>query len=155
MTLLRDLGFSPPDSSATITPNEVSTNAQCIELDLGTEAYQTISAFARKHGSSLFGVIYTAIALSLHKQSGLEDIVIGTSASGRTDAEFFDTVGYFTTMVAHRIQFDTEQSVESLLLPLPSMTLCAMQTSRLILSKNHWGCPLPMAYSLMSIYTFK
>ncbi|MGP5373023.1 condensation domain-containing protein [Psychrobacter alimentarius] len=116
---LRDApkGFSPPDSSdsATITPYEISTNAQCIELDLGTEAYKTISAFARQHGSSLFGVIYTAIALSLHKQSGLDDIVIGTSASGRTDAEFFDTVGYFTTMVAHRIQFDTEQSVESLL----------------------------------------
>ena len=114
---LRDApkGFAPPDPSATITLNEVSTNAQCIELDLGTAAYQTISAFARQHGSSLFATIYTAIALSLHKQSGLDDIVIGTSASGRTDAEFFDTVGYFTTMVAHRIQFDTEQSIESLL----------------------------------------
>ncbi len=114
---LRDApkGFAPPDPSATITSSEASTNAQCIELDLGTAAYQTISTFARQHGSSLFGVIYTAIALSLHKQSGLDDIVIGTSASGRTDAEFFDTVGYFTTMVAHRIQFDTEQSIESLL----------------------------------------
>lgn len=99
----------------TMEAKDISTNAQWIDLDLGTHAYEKLSAFARQHGSSLFSVIYTAIALSLYKHSHLKDIIIGTSASGRTEPEFFDTVGYFTTMVAHRVQFDAEQSIESLL----------------------------------------
>ncbi|MBJ7539350.1 condensation domain-containing protein [Marinomonas transparens] len=95
--------------------NEISTKAQWMELDLGNDAFKKLSAFARLHGSSIFSVLYTAITLSLHKQGNLDEIVIGTSASGRTEADFFDTVGYFTTMVAHRVQFDTDDSVDSLL----------------------------------------
>lgn len=99
----------------TMAAKEISTNAQWIDLDLGTHAYENLSAFARQHGSSLFSVIYTTIALSLYKHSHLKEIIIGTSASGRTEPEFFDTAGYFTTMVAHRVSFDAEQSMESLL----------------------------------------
>ncbi|KAA3523661.1 hypothetical protein DXM29_20485 [Agrobacterium tumefaciens] len=45
----------------------------------------------------------------------LSDIVIGTSADGRTDAQFYDTIGYFTTMVAHRVQFEPEMTVAGLI----------------------------------------
>jgi non-ribosomal peptide synthetase component F len=76
---------------------------------------EQLGASARLHQSSLFSVIYTAIALSLHKLGNLSDLVIGTSASGRTDPAYFDTVGYFTTMVAHRVQFAPEQSLAGLL----------------------------------------
>ena len=60
-------------------------------------------------------MVYTAIALALHKLGDLPEIVIGTSSSGRTDAAYFDTVGYFTTMVAHRVRFDRRQSLGDLL----------------------------------------
>lgn len=36
----------------------------------------------------------------------MRELVIGTSASGRNNAQFFDTIGYFTTVVVHRIIFD-------------------------------------------------
>lgn len=70
-----------------------------------------LHGFARQNDSSLFGVIYTAIALALHKVGNLCDLVIGTSASGRTDPAYYETVGYFTTMVAHRVQFEPRQNV--------------------------------------------
>lgn len=72
-----------------------------------------------------------------------QSIVIGTSTSGRTDAEFLDTAGYFTTMFAHRIQFDTEQSVESLLNDITFTSNGSMRYAdiRLTLFKNHWGAP--------------
>ncbi|WP_337993064.1 condensation domain-containing protein [Aeromonas dhakensis] len=60
---------------------------------------------ARGHDASLFTLMYTAIALSLHQLGQAEEILIGTSTSGRTDPAFFDSVGYFTTMVAHRVSF--------------------------------------------------
>lgn len=39
---------------------------------------------------------------------------MGTSTSGRNDAEFFDTVGYFTTVVVHRVRFDEGLTVAGL-----------------------------------------
>lgn len=102
-----DAGLSEPDNS--------TAKAKCLELKTPPDTYNRLSAFARAHESSLFGVMYTAIALALHKQGELKDIVMGTSASGRTDPKYFDAVGYFTTMVAHRVQFDTQQTVGALI----------------------------------------
>ena len=76
---------------------------------------QGLYALARQHGASLFSVFYTAIALALHKLGDLRDIAIGTSASGRTDPATYDAVGYFTTMVAHRITFDPDSTVQALM----------------------------------------
>lgn len=102
------------DKSA-VSFSEGSSKAQWIELVPEQGTYELLSAVAKEHGSSLFGVVYTAIALALHNLGSLKDLVIGTSASGRTDPEFFDTVGYFTTMVSHRVQFLPHQSVGELI----------------------------------------
>ncbi|RBP85793.1 condensation protein [Marinomonas rhizomae] len=110
----KGLSFSESNYQADVT-GDMSTKAQWTELDLGKDAFQKLSTFARQHESSLFSVLYTAIALSLHIEGKLEEVVIGTSASGRTDPDFFDTVGYFTTMVAHRVQFDHHELINGLL----------------------------------------
>lgn len=41
--------------------------------------------------------------------------MVGTSASGRTDSGYFDTIGYFTTVVAHRVRFREEMTVGELI----------------------------------------
>lgn len=94
---------------------EDSTRAQWFEIQPEQAQIDQLYAFARQNNASLFGVIYSAIALALHKVGGLSDLVVGTSASGRTDPAYYDTVGYFTTMVAHRVQFDARQTVGSLI----------------------------------------
>ena len=86
-----------------------------LQLSFDHTFHQQISAFARTHHASIFSVFYTAIASVLQKEGDLQEIVIGTSASGRTDPNYFDTVGYFTTMVAHRIRFSPQQTFDSLL----------------------------------------
>ncbi|WP_239374249.1 condensation domain-containing protein [Snodgrassella gandavensis] len=85
------------------------------QIDFDSAFHHNISVFAKAHHASIFSVFYTAIATVLQKEGNLQEIVIGTSASGRTDPNYFDTVGYFTTMVAHRIQFSPQQSFASLL----------------------------------------
>ncbi|MDD0975287.1 condensation domain-containing protein [Pseudomonas fontis] len=94
---------------------ESSTRAQWFEIKPDQALTDNLYGFARQNNASLFGVVYTAIALALHKVGGLHDLVIGTSASGRTDPAYYDTVGYFTTMVAHRVQFDPQQAVGALI----------------------------------------
>lgn len=45
----------------------------------------------------------------------LGDLVIGTSASGRNDPAWFDTVGYFTTMTAHRLALGAQDTPAALI----------------------------------------
>ena len=97
-----DVGQLPAD----INPIE----ANWLEIDLGTHAHDVVSSISREQNSSIFSVVYSAIAQALHEAGNLKDLVIGTSASGRDEAKYFDSVGYFTTMVAHRVMFKPEHS---------------------------------------------
>lgn len=100
----------------TITlPENTAPQVKWLEIRFDSAFHQHISAFAKLHHASIFSVFYTAIATILQKEGNLDEIVIGTSASGRTDPNYFDTVGYFTTMVAHRTRFTPQQSFTALL----------------------------------------
>lgn len=100
----------------TITlPENTAPQVKWLEIRFDSAFHQHISAFAKLHHASIFSVFYTAIATILQKEGDLDEIVIGTSASGRTDPNYFDTVGYFTTMVAHRTRFTPQQSFTVLL----------------------------------------
>lgn len=105
------LQLPDPDAASCGVGKPTSSKAQCVQIKLAEGVLEALQFFARGHESSLFSVVYAAIALSLHKLGHTKDLVIGTSASGRTDAAFFDTVGYFTTLVAHRVQFDAEHTL--------------------------------------------
>nr|WP_277395240.1 condensation domain-containing protein [Erwinia sp. JH02] len=72
-------------------------------------------SLTKQHSASLFNVVYAGIATALHLLGAPQDMVIGTSASGRNDARFFDTIGYFTTVVAHRLRFDRAPTLATLI----------------------------------------
>ncbi|MFC3395401.1 condensation domain-containing protein [Brenneria rubrifaciens] len=76
-----------------------------VELKIARSVSEGLYRLAHEHSASLFNVVYAGIAATLHGLGAPDDLVIGTSASGRNDARFFDTIGYFTTVVAHRLRF--------------------------------------------------
>ncbi|EMI5483720.1 acinetobactin non-ribosomal peptide synthetase subunit BasB [Acinetobacter baumannii] len=119
-------GLNLPVSEHELNAEKEKPPVQWLELKFAPEMHEKLLAFSRQHSSSIFTVLYTAIAHALQKQGNLKDIVIGTSASGRTDPEFFDTVGYFTTMVAHRTQFSPSDSFQSLLHNISTMINTSM-----------------------------
>ena len=93
---------------------EASAAGGWVEFKLDRETTEGLYALARQSSASLFNVVYAGIAASLRQLGSLPELVVGTSASGRSDAAFFDTVGYFTTVVAHRIRFDETMSLGGL-----------------------------------------
>lgn len=93
---------------------EASAAGGWVEFKLDREATEGLYALAKQSSASLFNVVYAGIAASLRQLGSLPELVVGTSASGRSDAAFFDTVGYFTTVVAHRIRFDEAMSLGGL-----------------------------------------
>ena len=121
--LLRDVtpGLQLPavtsGTEASIAPAQGagSTDARWFEIQTDQATVDGLHTFARQNDASLFGVLYTGIALALHKVGDLRELVIGTSASGRTDPAYYDTVGYFTTMVAHPVRFEPRQPVGELI----------------------------------------
>ncbi|EMH8414639.1 acinetobactin non-ribosomal peptide synthetase subunit BasB [Acinetobacter baumannii] len=119
-------GLNLPVSEHELNAEKEKPPVQWLELKFAPEMHEKLLAFSRQHSSSTFTVLYTAIAHALQQQGNLKDIVIGTSASGRTDPEFFDTVGYFTTMVAHRTQFSPSDSFQSLLHNISTMINTSM-----------------------------
>ncbi|MFP0613101.1 acinetobactin non-ribosomal peptide synthetase subunit BasB [Acinetobacter baumannii] len=119
-------GLNLPVSEHELNAEKEKPPVQWLELKFAPEMHEKLLAFSRQHSSSIFTVLYTAIAHALQHQGNLKDIVIGTSASGRTDPEFFDTVGYFTTMVAHRTQFSPSDSFQSLLHNISTMINTSM-----------------------------
>ncbi|EKO3552581.1 peptide synthetase [Vibrio fluvialis] len=86
-----------------------------VEFKLDTNVALGLNQLARQQGASLFNVVYAAISLALKKLGAPSQLVVGTPASGRLDAEFFDTVGYFTTLAMHVVHFDRAESVAELI----------------------------------------
>lgn len=97
------------------TAQDESVAGGWVEMQLDHTVSEGLYALAKENGASLFNVVYAVIATSLQRLGDLSDLVIGTSASGRTDSDYFDTIGYFTTVVAHRVRFDRDASVGGLI----------------------------------------
>ncbi|WP_417711861.1 condensation domain-containing protein [Roseibium aggregatum] len=102
-----------PDLPAATEPEDTVAGSW-VEMRLKKDVSEGLYALAKDNSASLFNVVYGAISAALQKLGGLTDLVIGTSASGRTDPDYFDTVGYFTTVVAHRVRFNDGQTVGGL-----------------------------------------
>ncbi|WP_071058083.1 condensation domain-containing protein [Pelistega sp. MC2] len=66
-------------------------------------SYNQIYSYVQKRKISIFTLFYSIISIALMKSYDMKEVIVGTSSSGRDDSRFFDTVGYFTTMIAHRL----------------------------------------------------
>ncbi|WP_343565076.1 condensation domain-containing protein [Kiloniella sp. b19] len=109
------LDLFPEDQSTAKAEGESSPEGGWIEFKLDRQTSDGLYHCARENNASLFNVTYAAIAASLQSLGALKDLVVGTSASGRTDPAYFDTIGYFTTVVAHRIRFETGMTAPGLI----------------------------------------
>lgn len=89
-------------------------NGGWLEFEVDPAVAEGLYQLARRNNASLFNVVYAGITSALRLLGGPADLLVGTSTSGRNDAEFFDTVGYFTTVVVHRVRFDEGLTVAGL-----------------------------------------
>ena len=105
------LALPEPDGAALSEAGAPTTGAGWLKRRLEPNLMEGLYAIARRNKVSLFNLVYAAIAATLCRLGGRREIVIGTSASGRNDPRYFETVGYFTTMVAHRIRVDADASL--------------------------------------------
>ncbi|MFG2330906.1 amino acid adenylation domain-containing protein [Streptomyces sp. NPDC048604] len=66
------------------------------------ELTQAVKDLAKREGVSVFVVLLAAWEVLLHRLSGQDDIVVGTTSSTRGRPEIESTIGYFLTMLPLR-----------------------------------------------------
>ncbi|MEK6424866.1 MAG: amino acid adenylation domain-containing protein, partial [Burkholderia gladioli] len=74
-----------------------------------------LAHLGRQRGVSLFTLFLVALAVLHHRQSGREDICIGTTTAGRDDALLEPLVGFFINILPLRLDLSGEPDVAALL----------------------------------------
>lgn len=67
------------------------------------ELVQKWTAFAKQHETTLFQSLTALVMTLLHRQTGQQDIVVGTPVAGRTHPDLESQVGFFVNMLALRM----------------------------------------------------
>ena len=77
-------------------------------LQLPQAFCETLAAESRTRGVTEFMMLATALAITLHRWTGQEDIVIGTVAAGRTRREVENLIGCFMNFLPIRMRLAKE-----------------------------------------------
>ncbi|MBX9347105.1 amino acid adenylation domain-containing protein, partial [Chromobacterium vaccinii] len=80
--------------------------SQVIDPVVPESLARRLNDLADRQGSGLFAIMLSAYQVLLHRYSGLDDIIIGSSLPGRTRSKWGRVVGEFVNSVALRCQID-------------------------------------------------
>lgn len=71
-------------------------------IDLGVELGNQLKELGNRHNATFFMVLYSGLALLIHKYCKQEDIVIGTAIANRTQTQFKNLVGFLANTLTIR-----------------------------------------------------
>ncbi|WP_240505100.1 non-ribosomal peptide synthase/polyketide synthase [Nocardia mangyaensis] len=97
-----------------------------VEFELGGVLTRRLDEVARTHGTTLFTLVHSALAVLLAKQSGSADITIGAPVAGRGARELDDLVGMFVNTVVLRTEVDSRAPFTDLLAQARRRDLAAL-----------------------------
>jgi amino acid adenylation domain-containing protein len=104
----------------------VQTHNGAVErVFLPRHAADAVLALARQEGATLFMVLMAAMDLVLSRQSGQDDVVVGTPIAGRTRAETDRVVGLFLNSLSLRVSLAGDPAFRELLRRVRDTTLDA------------------------------
>ena len=82
-------------------------------LELDTDISSKIRQFAKQHNSTLFAVMLAAYNMLLYKYTGQEDVILGTTVSGRTHDDVNQSMGLFVNTIVLRNYPSGDKSINS------------------------------------------
>jgi amino acid adenylation domain-containing protein len=96
-----------------------------IRLDTGLT--RSLKELSEQHQSTLFMTLLAAFKTLLFRYTGQEDVIVGTTASGRSQARFAGVMGYFVNPVVLRTNFSGDPQFTKLLADVRQTVLGALQ----------------------------
>lgn len=73
-------------------------------IDLPPELIQRLRQFGKSEGATLYMTLLAGFAATLRRWTGQEDVVVGTSVSGRDHPAFGELIGFFVNTLPLRIR---------------------------------------------------
>lgn len=86
-----------------------------VEVRFDAELTAQLRALAQRHGTTLYLTLLTAWSMVLSRTCGQDDIVIGTPTANRPHEELESLIGFFTNMLALRVNLADDPDVATLL----------------------------------------
>ena len=86
-----------------------------VTTEIDDATLQAIKAVSRKHGCTLNMTLLTAFSLLLHRFSAQDDLIVGTSVTGRPFRGSMEMAGYCTHLVPVRSRLNGDPSFSELL----------------------------------------
>nr|WP_280494966.1 amino acid adenylation domain-containing protein [Nocardia farcinica] len=86
-----------------------------VDVTVDAELTGALDRVARTHGTTLFTVLHSALAVLLAKLSGGTDICVGVPVAGRGERELDDLVGMFVNTVVLRTEIEAKAGFADLL----------------------------------------
>jgi amino acid adenylation domain-containing protein len=83
-------------------PQQPSHRGSAVSRRLDADRHRALAGLARTHSATLFMVLQAGLAVLMSRLGAGEDIVLGTSLSGRTEEPLADVVGFFVNTMALR-----------------------------------------------------
>ncbi|MFI5799705.1 amino acid adenylation domain-containing protein [Streptomyces sp. NPDC051677] len=108
-------------------PAVPSVDGGSFTIDFPDELVDRLEEFAEGEGVTPFVVLLSVLYELLHRYSGQDDIVVGTTMANRTREEFEDTIGFFVNTVALRQDLSDVPSFKGLLLAVRDTLRSAQQ----------------------------
>lgn len=87
---------------------EPSSEGDWLEFSFDKKITGQLNQLAKVNKSSMFHVVYAAFSLAMYYLGAGKKVLVGTSAYGRDDPRYQDTVGLFTNVLLNHVQFDEE-----------------------------------------------
>ncbi|WP_457033053.1 amino acid adenylation domain-containing protein, partial [Kitasatospora sp. P5_F3] len=110
-------GPAEPTLTAPAGPVAAGVRARRLVRELPEEESAAVTAFARSRGLTLSNLVQLAWALLLRRLTGSDDVVFGTTVSGRTGdvPDLENMIGLFMNTVPTRVRWTAGEPVEAVL----------------------------------------
>ena len=96
-------------------PPVQTANSNIVSILLDRDLTNRVAALAREHGCSMFMTALAALLVLLRRQSGEDDIVVGTQVAGRDHVEVESLVGLFINTLVLRTDLSGQPTFPELL----------------------------------------
>jgi amino acid adenylation domain-containing protein len=96
-------------------PAQQTNRGACHRLLLPVSLLESLKAFGRQEGVTLFMALLAAFQVLLYRYTGQEDIVVGSPIAGRTRADTEGLVGFFTNTLLLRTDLSGDPTFRELL----------------------------------------
>nr|WP_277991511.1 non-ribosomal peptide synthetase [Corallococcus macrosporus] len=106
-------------------PPTPSTRGAVVHFPLSPSLGQTLETFTKQEGATLFMGLLAATSALLSRESGQEDLVVGTPIAGRRFSELEGLIGFFVNTLALRTRVEEGDSFRRLLARVRETTLQA------------------------------